>query len=78
MTIIDDLLKKGKLKQGIFSDEMYQKEYSIAKKDLDSAKTSFDTESYKWATIQAYYAIFHAVRALIFKSGYRDSPKTCI
>lgn len=78
MTIIDDLLKKGKLKQGNFSDEMCTKEYSIAKNDLETAKASFEMESYKWATIQAYYAIFHAVRALIFKSGYREESHTAL
>jgi uncharacterized protein (UPF0332 family) len=39
---------------------------------LESAKKSFEDENYKWATIQAYYAIFHAVRALVYKSGYRE------
>ena len=29
-------------------------------------------KSYKWATIQAYYSIFHGTRALLFKAGYRE------
>ena len=72
MSKIDDLLRKGKLKRAAISEEMYIKEYSISKKDLESAKKSFEDENYKWATIQAYYAVFHAVRALVYKSGYRE------
>jgi uncharacterized protein (UPF0332 family) len=69
---VDDLLQKGKLKKAIVSKEMYEKEFNIAVKDLESAKKSFHDENYKWATIQAYYAVFHAARALLFKSGYRE------
>ncbi len=72
MSKIDDLLRKGKLKRAAISEEMYIKEYSISEKDLESAKKSFEDENYKWATIQAYYAVFHAVRALVYKSGYRE------
>ncbi len=38
MKLIDELIKKGKLKKGVYSLEMCQKEYTIAQKDLDSAK----------------------------------------
>ena len=50
----DDLLRKGKLKHAAISREMYIKEYSISRKDLESAKKSFEDENYKWAAIQAY------------------------
>ena len=72
MSNIDDLLKNGRLKKGKYSPEMYKKEFLIADKDLKTAKKSYEDENYKWATIQAYYAIFHAVKALIYKSGYRE------
>jgi len=72
MSRIDDLLQKGKLKRAAISEEMYIKECGISEKDLESAAKSFDDENYKWATIQAYYAVFHAVRALVYKSGYRE------
>lgn len=78
MSKIDDLLHKGKLKRADISREMYIKEYSISRKDLESAKKSFEDENYKWATIQAYYAIFHAVRALVYKSGYREESHTAM
>lgn len=59
MSKIDILLQKGKLKRVTISEEMYIKEYSISEKDLESAKKSFEDGNYKWATIQAYYAVHH-------------------
>lgn len=78
MSKIDILLQKGKLKRVTISEEMYIKEYSISEKDLESAKKSFEDGNYKWATIQAYYAVFHAVRALVYMSGYREESHTAM
>jgi uncharacterized protein (UPF0332 family) len=54
------------------------KELSIAKSDLSDAKAGFDTGQYKWSTIQAYYAMFHAARALIYSHGYREKSHYCL
>lgn len=78
MSIIDDLIQKGKLKKGTYSDEMCKKEFSVAKKDLEAAKSSYEIENYKWATIQAYYAIFHGVRSLVYRSGYREESYSAL
>lgn len=78
MSRIDDLLKNNKLKRGTFSEDMCKKEFNVAKKDLESAKVSYETENYKWATIQAYYAIFHGVRSLIYKAGYREESHAAL
>lgn len=78
MSIIDTLIQKGKLKKVTYSDEMCKKEFSVAKKDLDAAKSSNETKNFKWATIQAYYAIFHGVRALIYRSGYREESHSAL
>jgi uncharacterized protein (UPF0332 family) len=75
---VDDFLKSGKLKKANFPAEMVGKELSIGKKDLAAAKDSFKLENYKWATIQSYYGIFHAVRALLFKAGYREESHTAL
>ncbi len=75
---IDELVSKGKIKKATISKEMYEKEFSISWKDLDAARKSFDIENYKWATIQAYYAIFHAFRALLFKSGFREESHAAL
>jgi len=54
------------------------KELSVAKSDLSDAKAGFDTGRYKWSTIQAYYAMFHAARALIYSQGYREKSHYCL
>jgi len=41
------------------------KELAAASEDLAEARDRFRNEKYKYATINAYYAIFHAARALI-------------
>ena len=33
---------------------------------------------YKWATIQAYYAMFHAGRALLYVKNYREKSHRCL
>ena len=39
----------------------FKKEFEVGKKDYASAIASFEASNFKWATIQAYYAIFHAM-----------------
>ncbi|MCL2859877.1 MAG: HEPN domain-containing protein [Oscillospiraceae bacterium] len=72
MKVVEDLILRGLIKKCSFSEDMYKKEFGVGVRDLESAKVSFEEKNYKWATVQAYYAIFHAVRALIYKSGYRE------
>lgn len=69
---VNELIIKGKLKKAVISKEMYEKEFSISGKDLSAAKKSFEDENYKWSTIQAYYVIFHAIRAMIYMAGIRE------
>ena len=78
METIEDLIKRGRIKENFYSKEMYEKEFKIGENDLKSAKESYELGNYKWATIQAYYAIFHAVRSLTFKAGYRESTHVAL
>lgn len=78
MDIIDELEHKNRLKKGKYSDEMYQKEFGVGQRDLESAKRSFEDNNFKWAIIQAYYSIFHAARALLFKAGYREESHSAL
>jgi len=75
---IDDLIIKGKLKKTTFSDDMVKKEFELCKCDLEDARISFMEQRYKWSTIQGYYSIFHAIRALIFRAGYREESHTAL
>jgi uncharacterized protein (UPF0332 family) len=54
------------------------KELGQADYDLQVAKNSCDAGEYKWATIQAYYAMFHAARALLYAEGYREKSHYCL
>ena len=39
-------------------------ELEQAKYDLEMAKRSYEVKDYKWATIQAYYSIYHSGQAM--------------
>ena len=36
-------------------------------------KDPIKLKNFKWATVQAYYSIFQAIRALIFLKGYKEN-----
>jgi len=57
---------------------MVQKEYQIGQGDIESAKASLSQGNYKWATIQAYYGIFHGMRAIVYKEGLREESHSAI
>ena len=48
------------------------KEIAAAKADLKEARESIELKKFKWATIQAYYSMFHSARALLFEKGFRE------
>jgi len=64
------------------------KELGQADHDLHAARRSCDAGEYKWATIQAYYAMFHAfglrpsrpkaARPLLYVKGYREKSHYCL
>jgi uncharacterized protein (UPF0332 family) len=58
--------------------KLVKKELEVAKSDLFDAKAGYDNNRYKWSTIQAYYAMFHAARALIYSEGYREKSHYCL
>ena len=51
---------------------MVSKELDGAKDDLETAKNSLTAGDYKWATVQAYYSIFHAAKALLYNKDFRE------
>jgi len=58
--------------------ELVRKELAIGESDLLDAKAGFQENRYKWSTIQAYYAMFHATRALVYSKGYREKSHYCL
>lgn len=61
-----------------YAEHLVDGELAVGKKDLKRAKLTFEEGDYKWATIPAYYSMFHAARALLFKKGYREKSHFCL
>ena len=68
----DKLLEGGKIIVFSSGKELVNKELAEARSDLDDAKAGFETKRYKWSTIQGYYSMFHAARALLYSRNYRE------
>lgn len=54
------------------------KELVAAEEDLAEARDRSCHGKYKYATINAYYSIFHAARALIYSKRYRERSHYCL
>lgn len=71
-------LESGKIVPFARGKNLAKKELLVAQNDLSDAKAGYEHQRYKWSTIQAYYAMFHAVRALIYSHGYREKSHYCL
>lgn len=67
-----NLLRERKIIRSRTSRGMVQKELQASKNDLEAARKSLNEGEDKWATVQAYYSIFHAARALLYSKGFRE------
>lgn len=57
---------------------LFKKELKTAQDDLITSKQSFSERNYKWATIQAYYSMFHSARALLYAENYKEKSHNCL
>jgi uncharacterized protein (UPF0332 family) len=71
-------LDKKKLYRSDTAKALAGKEFKSATDDLADAEMSLAQKRCKWATIQAYYAMFHAARALLYSRGYRERSHFCV
>jgi uncharacterized protein (UPF0332 family) len=71
-------IEMGKIVEFNAGPEMVIKELDIGKNDLQAAGDSIKTGGFKWATIQGYYAFFHAVRSLLFLKKFREKSHRCL
>ncbi len=60
------------------TSEMMVKEMTSAEYDLTRAEESLFVKDFKWASIQAYYSMFHSAKALVLKKGYREKSHYCL
>jgi uncharacterized protein (UPF0332 family) len=72
MNDFENCIKERHLIKIKASNEMIQKEIESAEYDLERSNESMKNEDYKWASVQAYYSMFHAAKALVLKKGYRE------
>lgn len=73
-----ECLEKGRLKKFSAAPGLVPAELEQSAADLSAAKQSLFQGSHKWASIQAYYAMFHAARALIYQAGLRERSHHCL
>lgn len=71
-------IDKKKLYRSEAAKALAGKELKSALDDLAEAELSLSQKRHKWATIQAYYAMFHAARALLYFRGYRERSHFCV
>jgi len=71
-------LEQRRIVKIIPTQEMIEKELTHAEYDLKSAEESIENDDPKWASIQAYYSMFHTAKALVLKKGYREKSHYCL
>lgn len=74
----EDCLKRSKIVKFTVARKLVQRELGTALEDLKTAQESLKRGNGKWATIQAYYAMFHTARALLYSRGYREKSHYCL
>jgi len=78
MNDFEQCIKEHRLLTIKVTKEMIEKEITSAEYDLSRSKESIENKDYKWASVQAYYSMFHAAKALVLKKGYREKNHYCL
>lgn len=73
-----ECLRKRKIAAFSRGQALAAKEYRIAGEDRQTAQDSCAQRRYKWATVQAYYSMFHCARALLYAKNYREKSHACL
>ena len=69
---IQDCLRERFLIKIKPASDLIEKELAEAAYDFEKAEKAFSDEDWKWAVVKAYYCMFHAARAVLFKLGLRE------
>jgi uncharacterized protein (UPF0332 family) len=79
---MEDKFKRCLERKQIYEDptskNFVHKEIEAMEQDILTAMESLKAKRYKWSTIQAYYAMFHGFRALLYSAGYRERSHYCL
>ncbi len=73
-----ECLEKGRIARIGRDERLVKKELEAARTDLEICKESLNKKATGWAAVQAYYACFHAARALLFEKGFREKSHYCL
>lgn len=93
-TLIEEIIptlpkKKEKIKKGyencekarkyvVVSKEEFKLHLEKAKSDLSKIQADYENEAWDWVIIKAYYAIHHAINALLIKfNGFYSKDHFC-
>jgi len=71
-------LDKRKISRFPSGPKLARKELRSALSDLEDSRIGLATGRSKWPTIQAYYAMYHAARALVYSKGFREHSHYCL
>jgi uncharacterized protein (UPF0332 family) len=71
-------LERGRIRKFPKAKTLVSSEIKLAGEDLQTAKGSLAEKNFKWATIQAYYSMFHTARSLLYAKGYREKSHFCL
>lgn len=74
----EECLKRRRLVKFPQAKTFVQRELREARNDLGTAKSTLSAGNHKWATIQAYFSMFHCARSLIYQKGYREKSHFCL
>lgn len=69
---LDELIKANYIQKIQPAADLAEKEFHEADYDLERAETAFHEKDYKWAIVQAYYAVFHSAKGIMFLMGFRE------
>jgi uncharacterized protein (UPF0332 family) len=71
-------IREGKLVREGIQQDLVDKELEAAESDFTCAENSISEGNFKWATVQAYYTMFHTAKALVLSKGYREKSHLCL
>lgn len=69
---LDECFAQGLLRKDEPDIEKAKRSILVAKHKLENARAVFDAKIYEDAIVDAYSAMFHAARALLFRDGVKE------
>jgi uncharacterized protein (UPF0332 family) len=78
MTELDDCLRRRGLRRTDLLPDAAERELAAAHDDVSDAESMLEGGQWKRLTVTAYYAMFHAARALVMDAGFVERSHYCL